>query len=427
MARKKNVWKPLRFLAIALLLGCLATLLPGSFSASAKEVAPTGIQLNKEILTVPIGGYRTLKAKYLPKKATGGQIKWSSSDKRLAIVDANGVVKGKRKGTVTITASSPDGKLSASCLVTVKRYPTSVSIDVGSLTLEVGEKKTLTATVLPASANNTKVWWTTSDEGVATVNSKGKVTGVSAGSAVITATTRLGKLQVTCPVTVKDVGHWTYDSNGDRSGYVQGGKAVKGLYKVGNSYYFFDSKGKLKTGLFLDGARTYFAEYDGTVVQYKQGSSYYAPDGSSIDGYTGYNTETFFYAKNYVGQITTPGMTQSQKLYACFAWVAGFAYITPRDFTFQWNWVPLYANDVFLGNGGTCQSYAAAFGYLAKAIGYKNVYVCLDDDKDVYAHSWTEIDGLCYDPLFYRAKGTQYYALPYSGWNEWPVVKVRLS
>ena len=52
----------------------------------------------------------------------------------------------------------------------------------------------------PANATNPKVIWTSSDEDVATVNSKGVVTGIAMGTVTITA--KAGDKTATCVVTV---------------------------------------------------------------------------------------------------------------------------------------------------------------------------------------------------------------------------------
>lgn len=60
----------------------------------------------------------------------------------------------------------------------------------------------LTATVAPANASNKGVTWTSSNPAAATVNSSGAVTGVAAGTAIITATTLDGGFTATTTVTV---------------------------------------------------------------------------------------------------------------------------------------------------------------------------------------------------------------------------------
>lgn len=79
---------------------------------------------------------------------------------------------------------------------------TSVSLNKTSLTLEVGESETLTATVLPDDATDKNVIWSSSSESVAAVND-GTVRALSSGTATIIATTSNGKAAV-CSVTVTD-------------------------------------------------------------------------------------------------------------------------------------------------------------------------------------------------------------------------------
>ena len=65
--------------------------------------------------------------------------------------------------------------------------------------LWIGDSVTLSATVLPAEATGWTLEWTSSDETVAVVDQKGKVTGVGDGTAIITAA--IEDIQVQCTVT----------------------------------------------------------------------------------------------------------------------------------------------------------------------------------------------------------------------------------
>lgn len=78
---------------------------------------------------------------------------------------------------------------------------TSVTLNKSALSLEVGKTDQLSATVLPNSATNKSVSWSSNNEAVATVSSKGIVTAKKAGTAVITATAANGK-SASCTVTV---------------------------------------------------------------------------------------------------------------------------------------------------------------------------------------------------------------------------------
>ena len=81
-------------------------------------------------------------------------------------------------------------------------HVTGVTLTPSTLSLEIAEEATLTATVAPASATDKTVSYGTSDSGVATVTSGGVVKGVSVGSAVITVTTTDGSFKDVCAVTV---------------------------------------------------------------------------------------------------------------------------------------------------------------------------------------------------------------------------------
>lgn len=84
-------------------------------------------------------------------------------------------------------------------------HPTSVSVSPTTASIEAGETVQLTEIVLPSNATNKSVTWSSSNTSVATVNSSGLVTGVSAGSATITVTTVDSSKTATCAVTVTPV------------------------------------------------------------------------------------------------------------------------------------------------------------------------------------------------------------------------------
>lgn len=80
---------------------------------------------------------------------------------------------------------------------------TGISLDVPDLSLAIGKNYTLKATVTPDDATDKAVKWTSSDNAKATVDDKGKVTAVAAGTATITA--KAGGKTATCIVTVSAV------------------------------------------------------------------------------------------------------------------------------------------------------------------------------------------------------------------------------
>ena len=164
--------------------------------------APSKVSLSASSLSVYEGTSRTLKATVLPKSALNKAVKWSSSNTRVATVSKDGVVKAVSVGTATITAKAVDGGKKAVCTVNVLRHTKSVELNVSAINLKAGQTGTLKATVLPASASNKNVIWTSSNTKVATVSSAGVIKAVSAGQAVITATTAEGKKTAKCTVNV---------------------------------------------------------------------------------------------------------------------------------------------------------------------------------------------------------------------------------
>lgn len=166
----------------------------------------TSIVLDQTTLSMQTGDQITLNAKVLPGNALNKEVAWSSSDDSIATVDENGVVKALSKGTVTITVTSVGEYVSNSCIITiVAKSVTSVTLDKSTLSLSNGSTSTLTATVSPTDAGDTSVSWASSNTAVATVDSSGKVSAWSVGTAVITVTTVDGSKTATCTVTVTAV------------------------------------------------------------------------------------------------------------------------------------------------------------------------------------------------------------------------------
>ena len=164
------------------------------------SIAVTSITLSQTTLSLEVGQTATLTATVKPDNATDKTVTWTSSNTSIATV-SNGTVTAKAEGTATITAKA--GDKSATCTVTVKKASiavTSVTLSQTTLSLEVGQTATLTATVKPDNATDKTVTWTSSNTSIATV-SNGTVTAKAEGTATITA--KAGDKSATCTVTVK--------------------------------------------------------------------------------------------------------------------------------------------------------------------------------------------------------------------------------
>lgn len=151
-----------------------------------------------------------LSAVIQPAYATNRILRWTSSDKKLAVVDKNGVVKPLKTGTVKITASTTDG---SNISVTVKLV-NNIKIPLKNITFKRTEMRlnadssaTLKLSYSPQdTTDGTSVVWKNSNPQVAYVNIDDigytkTVMAKSAGTTTITA--KMGKLMVSCRVIVR--------------------------------------------------------------------------------------------------------------------------------------------------------------------------------------------------------------------------------
>ena len=211
--------------------------------------------------------------------------------------------------------------------------------------------------------------------------------------------------------------------------YKKNGAAVSGPFKSSKgNYFYFGKYGKrlTDTSVTKDGV-TYYIDANGYMDGKKKNGKYYYPNGKAMNAVKTEEYKTLLTARSVVKKVTTKSMTKAQKLEKCFAWVMKFPYVTRRRYTLAPGWTALYANDHFKLGGGNCQADACTFAYLAKAIGYEEVYVCCDS-AGTNAHSWAEVNGLVYDPLFAQAKNySTNYAARYGVYILHPIVHQKIE
>ncbi len=169
-----------RVLALVLTL----VLLVGSVPFVAATETETTIKLNTTSLNMnPLDTY-TLTATTDPSSLSKS-VKWSSSDEGVARVSSAGKVTAKAPGFCTITATVND--VSAECEVFVRKLP--VIINKDDITLDKGETEQLKITISGLTEGKSfEVSWKSDDTKIATVSSKGVVTGKKVGTTTITAT-----------------------------------------------------------------------------------------------------------------------------------------------------------------------------------------------------------------------------------------------
>lgn len=120
----------------------------------------------------------------------GRTVSWSSSTPSIADVTGSGFVTGINVGSTVIFASI-DGVLGWSNVTVVPVPVASVTVSPATSSVAIGQTVQLTAVTTDASGNTLTgraVTWSSNQTSVATVTSAGVVTGVSGGTATITAT-----------------------------------------------------------------------------------------------------------------------------------------------------------------------------------------------------------------------------------------------
>lgn len=179
----------------------LLTLAMGfSACSSDDDVAVTGVRLDKQSLILLKGASERLTATVTPSDASDTTVTWMSSAPQVASVDASGNVRALAAGSAAVTVTTVNGQYTATCQVTVRVNVSSVGLSESEITIEKGDSRTLTATVLPEDATDKNVSWTSDNISVATVDNNGVVTAVSGGTANISASA--GGQTAICRVTV---------------------------------------------------------------------------------------------------------------------------------------------------------------------------------------------------------------------------------
>ena len=181
----KKIKRVLIILLILLTVSTVVDTVP-VIRAEAATVKARSIRLNYSAYALKKGKTVTLKASVSPANTTQKTIVWTTNNKSIATVNSKGVVKGIKNGVACIVATVKGTTIRAICRVSVGTPVTKISLNKSSVTVNVGSTFMIKPTVSPQTATDKSVAYTTSDPGIASVDSKGKITGKKAGTAVIT-------------------------------------------------------------------------------------------------------------------------------------------------------------------------------------------------------------------------------------------------
>lgn len=191
-----------------LLIGVLflGALEPGSDAFAAKK--NKYIRMNVKSVTLSKNGMYKLRLYNTKKRQT---IVFSSDNESIATVTSTtqpklAVVTAVNPGNtyVRVTISNSRGRVVRTLKVKVKVTPYAVSVKFGKKKIYLNEtKNTKLNTIIKPNISQEIPLYESSDTDVATVNSRGIVTAVAAGEAVITATLLSSGQSASCTVVVK--------------------------------------------------------------------------------------------------------------------------------------------------------------------------------------------------------------------------------
>ncbi len=206
-----------------------------SMVVTAIDILIQSLRFEKEKITISVGEEKTIFPIINEDPTILANLDWASTNESIVEVDQQGHIKGLQAGKSTILVEAPNENIRAEITVEVKDNKessskpsnkpsnsntssnshtnsnsqsnsnvsvTGVTLDMTSVTLKVGEKKKVTATVKPQNAKNKSVSWSSSNPSIATVEN-GVITAIKEGKCTITVETKDGKKRASVAVTVE--------------------------------------------------------------------------------------------------------------------------------------------------------------------------------------------------------------------------------
>lgn len=147
----------------------------------------TGIDPSVPILELPESTSTNIVVTPLPQDASDQRLLWSTADPDVASV-TNGTVYALKEGSTTVNVSTYEGNYSLAVPVVVTKPVLPLGIILpDEVKLAVTSKQVPQPVFNPQNTTNQALNWSSNNPAVATVNAVGEITGISVGSAVISA------------------------------------------------------------------------------------------------------------------------------------------------------------------------------------------------------------------------------------------------
>lgn len=219
----------------------------------------------------------------------------------------------------------------------------------------------------------------------------------------------------------------------DKDGYVQ-----MGLTEVDGKTYYLYYNGTMATGWLTIDGDLYFFGSDGVMAQDTVIGIYqFGNDGKLIavteeaDAEPKEKSPLELTVDTILAGIITPGMTEEQKIAACYQYVVN-TYTYRRTYEKPaGDWTGAFAMEIMTSGQGNCYRYAAAFAYLLKGLGYETKVITGQIGRrggGLAPHGWTEVligdSWYVFDTEMQYANGKKnYYWHTYNSYPSKPLIK----
>ena len=209
-----------------------------------QDVPAESIEAGSYTANMLLGSSQQLSPVVRPRNSTDSVV-FISDDTSILTVSNSGVVQAVGVGTTRITAAAGNQICAYTIVVSMdsSMIVTEMDLSLSSNTIYVGNSVSAQLQVRPTSASNyATVALTSSNEEVATVNNSGRVTGISPGTATITAT--CGSVTATTNVTVMSIPN---SGTGTGTGTASTGSSNSGQVVTVNPSYVVLTPGATRT------------------------------------------------------------------------------------------------------------------------------------------------------------------------------------
>ena len=239
--RKKTI------IAFVLIVALVVTFFPYENSIKSSETINhiKTIILSKNSINLTAGMKTVISARvsYTSDNEDLEKYYWTSDDNNIATINKDGIVTGVSNGTTYILCSSKSGDVVVRCKVVIRNpynKVSSVSFPQNTVRLNIEDKRKLEPAI-KFTGNKTyttePIEWSSSNNKVAKVSSKGVVKGQTNGTAYITIKSKFSGKKATCKLIVTPTKYIAFTFDDGPGIYTK--KLVNALKKYDSKATFF--------------------------------------------------------------------------------------------------------------------------------------------------------------------------------------------